>query len=102
MKDQPKPTTGVWTPHQVWEIMGTDNGDDGWKRERLVADAHNAALADSEHREQPLVDALIKAADTFTDLEIGLRLLGKRDIAKACQIADEETRKVLAKVKEGK
>lgn len=33
-----------WTAQTVFDLMGTDYGD-GWKRERLVADAHNAALA---------------------------------------------------------
>ena len=73
---------------------------------RILEEALNgdtAALdAAIDAAQKPLLDALTKAADTFTDLEIGLRLLGKRDIAKACEIADEETRKALAKAKEGK
>ncbi len=43
MSDQLK-STGEWTAQTVFDLLGRDYGSDGWKRERTVADAHNAAL----------------------------------------------------------
>ena len=43
-------------------------------------------------------DDLLKAADTFADLALGLRLLGHTTAAKACDIAESHTRLALARL----
>ncbi len=121
MSDQPKPT-GEWTAYQVFEIMGTDNGDDGWKRERLVADAHNAALA-AEHKLYlaTLVVAETQAKELAAEREKVQTLVEQLNVLLDCVdykahncsanqqvgavlpvVVIDNSRDALAKVKEGK
>ncbi len=46
MSDQPKPTTGKWTPRDVQTICEKGYADDLTPEQAsVIADAHNAALA---------------------------------------------------------
>ncbi len=46
-RSTPTTTGGQWTPQTVFDLLGSDYGSDGWKRERQVADAHNAAVKEA-------------------------------------------------------
>jgi hypothetical protein len=109
MSEQPQ----EWTPSMVFEMMGSDHGEDGWDGwdcERRVAAAHNAAVA--VHR-QAVLDAMSLSNEMCEKLEKQLTAErkraerwrwaaereNKRHAAALQQLAAE---RALAKVKKGK
>lgn len=110
-----KHTPGPW---HLEKAIGTGNIDCGWHVEPECIDFKYcgmvASLSDAEHiggitkderdanahliaAAPDLLAEAEKACDTFEELAVTLRLLGKPLLAEACRIAEQSGRAVIAK-----
>jgi hypothetical protein len=72
MSDQPKPTTGEWTPESV-RLLAVVNT----KGAEKIANAHNAALAAEREKVQKLQDQV--ARDAVNLVNLGQQLAAERE-----------------------